>query len=264
MIERRKELNTEKEKLEKRLSTINDVYKSKVAVLDQEGGLQSLKTTFSNYQEENKRLDRITYLYTEYETEIEDILELKRERDKKLHEFRTEIASLKAPSDEGSPNNSPVSTFEDTILEIYKKIYGTSNASFEIEVSELKKTTDRNFVKFVFEVADTGSARSEKEKNIIFDLALLFNEGTSKKHLGILLHDSPFEGVNESTKVEILNWLYDKSEANNNFQYIATINRDSFESLEEHDSLKFNLSDFRIATFTKEKRLLKQEFRPEN
>ena len=142
-------------------------------------------------------------------------------------------------------------------------LYDNKKASFEIDVKKPEKYSQKVFVSFNMETDDAGSARTEHEKVLIFDLSLLFCEETRKRHIGTIIHDGGFEGVNEETKFQILNWLYEQQKQDKDFQYIVTINRDSFESLEKNQKFDFDLNQFVKANYTKTNRFLKQQYTQE-
>ena len=155
---------------------------------------------------------------------------------------------------------SVIASFENKVLEMHQYLYGNHKASFDIELKEPKRLDQKTFINFHMETDDSGSVRTEHEKILIFDFCLLFCQETRNKHPKFLIHDGGFEGVNEDSKFQILNWLHSKYKENVPFQYIVTINRDSFEDLEKGDKFTFDLNEYVRAEYTKARRFLKQKY----
>ena len=69
-------------------------------------------------------------------------------------------------------------------------------------------------------IDDDGSHSIERTKVFIYDVALMFNNYTKKRHPRLLIHDNIFD-VDQDTLVQCLNYLHKKEEQNpNDFQYI--------------------------------------------
>lgn len=250
LTQRKVALTTSKENLTKRIKTLSEEYRKKTSILDKTGNLRSLKISLHEQQIKRQEYDKVSFLYEKHLQQETKKLVLTAERSNALVEFKNDKEA----------KEDILREFQDKILEIHEYLYENRKASFEMEVKEAKRYNQKTFVVFDMQIDDSGSARTEHEKILIFDFALLFCDATRKRHIGTLIHDGAFEGVNEDTKFQLLNWLYSKQQENTDFQYIVTINRDSFELLEKEGNFSFKLDTFVREEFSKEKRFLKKKY----
>ncbi|NRA73273.1 MAG: DUF2326 domain-containing protein [Rickettsiales bacterium] len=247
--ERRKKLIKEEATLSEKADTLSAQYKKKMSVFDKEGKLRSLQISLHEQRMKNEEYSKIALLADEFEAQDHKKIKAQAERENAISKF-----------DKNKEHNQPtISEFQNKILEIHKYLYGNRKASFSIDIKEAKNPTQRNFVALHMKTDDYGSARTEHEKILIFDFALLFCAKTREKHPKLLIHDGAFEGVNEDTKFQLLNWLHERSEEEH-FQYITTINRDSFEELEKNKKFSFSLEKYVRAEYTKDHRFLKTKY----
>jgi len=253
---RRDDLLKSRDILIKELDVLSSKYQKIVSVLDQQGELRSLKTSIQEYNRKKDEFHKISYLYQQYK-EQEDVTDrLKVTRNTTiLEEFKKMI----------NDNAQSIESFKNTILGINEMLYGNQEASFSINVKQANKINTKQFVEFVVQTCEDQSGRGKHENALIFDFALLFSNITRVRHLNIILHDGPFGEVNEETKYQILNWLHSQLQQYD-FQYILTINRDSFEALESSGKFNFDLNSDVVADYTKDesKRFLRQKFILEN
>jgi uncharacterized protein YydD (DUF2326 family) len=248
---RRDKLLDQKNVVENSIKHLSDEYKKKTSVLDKDGSLRSFKVSLHERELKNQEYTKVSFLSEQYQTQEKEKLSKKGERDTALNSVRENRDS----------RETIISIFQKCIIDIHHHLYGNSHASFDIEIKEAKLYKQKTFINFHLETDDSGSARTEHEKILIFDLALMFCSETRQKHAGILIHDGAFEGVNEDTKFQILNWLHSKQEEDESFQYIATINRDSFELLEKEKNFSFDLNDYvGKRNYTKQNRFLKKKY----
>ena len=140
-------------------------------------------------------------------------------------------------------------SFERTILDIHEYVQGNRKASFEI-----KQTSKKQVVEIVMRIDDDGSHSVEREKVFIYDLALLLNEDTRKRHPGILIHDNIFD-VDHDTLLKSLRYLTDRAKFDVGQQYILTLNADRLD-----DVTKRALAPHVRAEFTKQHRFLKAKY----
>lgn len=250
LTQRKRTLLSAQERLIQEIKTLSEEYRRKTSVLDKTGNLRSLKVSLHEQQMKRQDYNKVTFLYEQHLQQETRKLSLAAERGNALVEF--EIDKEK--------NENVLREFQDEVLEIHEYLYGNRKASFEIEVKEAKRYNQKSFVSFDMQIDDSGSARTEHEKILIFDFALLFCEATRRRHLGTLIHDGAFEGVNEDTKFQLLNWLYLKQQEDAAFQYIVTINRDSFELLEDAGNFSFDLNNYVRMELTKDKRFLRKKY----
>ena len=140
-----------------------------------------------------------------------------------------------------------VDAFEKSILDIHEYVYANRKASFDIDVS---KTAE--IVKFELRAEADGSHSDNREIVFLYNLAMLLSPKTSKRHPDLLIHDNIFD-VDQATLVNSLNFIYSKSQALHDSQYILTLNRDK---LGDED---FQRSFLSISTISPEQHLLEKK-----
>ena len=214
------------------------------------GSLKSLKTAIHEYTQVHDEYCEISFLHDQY-IDLKNNLEYaQKRRDDILFDLDQNIKK----------QNLVVSSFSNKILELHHVLYGNKAASFAIEVKKPYAKKRKHFVFLHMEIDDSGSARSTHEKMLIFDFSLLFCPDTKKNHINMLIHDGAFEGINDDTKFQLFNWLHTHQENEECFQYIATINHDSFEALEEKQKFTFDLKSYVVAQYTKNNRLFRKKY----
>lgn len=248
--ERKNKLLSRQRHILQDIKKLSEKYQQKTDILQVTGELKSLKKVVIEHQSKQQEYNQISFLYNQYEQCIQKKENAKKRRDDALELIRRKKEQLKENVDD----------FEKMILKLHRHIYGNQFTSFRIAISDKLNANSKSFIKFEFETEDAGSSRSEHEKTLMFDLSLLFCASTRKNHLELILHDGAFEGVNENTKFQILNWLYEQQQTDKNFQYIISINRDSFEHLETNQDFTFQLNNFVRAAYTKDNRFLKRKY----
>jgi uncharacterized protein YydD (DUF2326 family) len=250
---RKNDLLSEKQKLVDDIRSLSKEYKNKTAVLDQSGNLRSFKVSLHEQELKKQEYNKISFLYEQHLQQEQRKLTLKADRGNALVDFEKDKEQ----------KQDIISDFQDTVLSIHSYLYGNRKASFEIEVKEPKKYNQKTFVCFDMQTDDSGSARTEHEKVIIFDFSLLFCPSIRDRHIKTLIHDGAFEGVNEATKYQLMNWLHKKqTEEQEEFQYIVTINRDSFELLEKDNNFEFDLKQYVRKELNKDNRFLHTKYAP--
>jgi len=244
LIDSRKEsLTKELKEINKNIKILDDRYKNKLNIIDKNGVLKNLKITVSTYQhklEEQSQLSAFMKKYHEYEQEIKHI---KRERENKIILLDSLVV-----------NADPVKlSFEKSILKIHDYVMGNKKCSFNIEVNNKKE-----IVNYELRIYDDGSHSNDREKVFFYDIAMLLNPEVSKYHPALLIHDNIFD-VDQDTLIKSLEYLAEKYDILISKQYILTINSDKLHS-DEMKLLKMNMDNYKIASFTKNKRFLKNHY----
>lgn len=204
--------------------------------------LKNLKTGLSVYNKKSEELNKFRYHITAYD-----------EADKhKKNVLKPQLDEIKLLiNNQIEDNKTIIESFEDTILDIHEAIMGDKDASFYITSSKSK-----DYIEFEMRIKDDGSHSVNRTKVFIYDMALLFNEYTAKKHPRLLIHDNIFD-VDQDTLVQSLNYLSKQEEKYpNSFQYILTLNRDKVENEEKQNLINLDITAHRKANFTKEERFL--------
>ena len=240
---RYKSISKELASLKKQILSLDNKYKEKLSVLNQEGGLKNLRQTIASYQQKSEeRAELLAFItkYSEYESEKK---EKQRTRDNKIYLLESLLAN----------SRSILKSLENTIFDIHEYVAGNRLCSFDIKIS--KKV---EIVNFDLRIYDDGSHSNEREKVFLYDIALLLNPDIAARHPGLLIHDNIFD-VDKDTLIKSLNYLYENENLLEKKQYILTINSDEFTE-EDIRQLHFSLDEFRRVSFTKEERFLKVNY----
>lgn len=237
--ERKENVTKEIGALDEELKTLDNRYKEKVSLLDQEGLLKSLKKTIAIHQrkmEDYSSLNSFLEAFSNHEQERKD---KDIERKNQIHLLDTYVIEAK----------DSVESIESLILEMHEYVYGDQQCSFDVEVKDNKE-----IVKFDLRIYDDGSHSIDREKVFFYDYALLTSPSTEGRHPGLLIHDNIFE-VDRDTLIKNLDYINSTLGSLTNKQYILTLNKDML-SPEDLLISKLNMSNHVRATFTKNKRFL--------
>lgn len=237
--ERKENVSKEIDVLDEELKTLDNRYKGKVSLLDQEGLLKSLKKTIAIHQrkmEDYSSLNSFLEAFSNHEQERKD---KDIERKNQIHLLDTYVIEAK----------DSVESIESLILKMHEYIYGNQQCSFDVEVKDNKE-----IVKFDLRIYDDGSHSIDREKVFFYDYALLTSPSTECRHPGLLIHDNIFE-VDRDTLIKNLDYINSSLASLTDKQYILTLNKDML-SPEDLQILKLKIGNHVRATFTKNKRFL--------
>ncbi|MCD9523199.1 DUF2326 domain-containing protein [Photobacterium carnosum] len=145
---------------------------------------------------------------------------------------------------------SLLSSFEDKIIKMHKYIFNNNSTSFKIEINNKKE-----IVNFNLRISQDGGHSNERAKVLIYDFTLLLHDIEYSNHLGFLVHDNIFDN-DDDTIEKSLNFIEEILTSNQNKQYILTLNSDKLKNL----SLNFNPTQYTIASFTKQRKFIKQDY----
>lgn len=134
---------------------------------------------------------------------------------------------------------------------------GNKECSFDI--TTVNNNRSKQVVNIDLRTFDDGSHSVNRSKVFIYDMSLLFNEYTKKRHPGFLVHDNIFD-VDQDTLIQSLNFLSNQEEKYTDFQYILTLNRDKIENEERAKAIKLDIEEHKVATFTKKNKFLKKDY----
>lgn len=237
--ERKENVTKEIGALNEELKTLDNRYKEKLSLLDQEGLLKSLKKTIAIHQrkmEDYSSLNSFLEAFSNHEQERKD---KDIERKNQIHLLDSYVIEAK----------DSVESIESLVLEMHEYVYGNQQCSFDVEVKDNKE-----IVKFDLRIYDDGSHSIDREKVFFYDYALLTSPSTEGRHPGLLIHDNIFE-VDRDTLIKNLDYISSTLGSLANKQYILTLNKDML-SPEDLLILKLNMSNHVRATFTKNNRFL--------
>ena len=128
MHERKAKLLKEKKMLDEALFCLSESYKKKLAVLDKNGNLTSLKVSLHEQASKKQAYDKICFLSEQSEKQKDKLNRLLLERNEIIFQLI-----------ENKNDNATIVAFEKSILEIHDYLYGNKVASFKINI-EIPKT----------------------------------------------------------------------------------------------------------------------------
>ncbi|MBX8472108.1 DUF2326 domain-containing protein [Pseudomonas sp. RIT778] len=241
---RRRELEDSLKDIGEKILRLDRLYREKLSLIDQKGALKNLRQTIAAYQrkvEDHASLSAFIKKLADYE----------REKKEKTNERDGLIFLL----DSLVVNSSDViDSLEKTILDIHENVAGNRLSSFEVEVTKKKE-----IIKFELRIYDDGSHSNEREKVFLYDIGLLINAETGRRHPGLLVHDNIFD-VDYDTLIKSLNYLSDNEDVFAQKQYILTLNSDKIHDVDINSRLRLDLVGLKRAAFTKVARFLKTSY----
>ncbi|HXK38378.1 MAG TPA: DUF2326 domain-containing protein [Candidatus Paceibacterota bacterium] len=238
------EIRSEVQKIQSRLSVLDARRSSLLVMINFNGSLDSLKESYALMSRRKENLSITQANLREHESVEYEINVLKRKRDGYVSALEDEIMSY----------NSVIDDFNRTLADIHSYIMG--NAKITFDISAVKSGKGKKIVQFDFRIPEDGSHSVDREKVFIYDIALMINNHTKKRHPSILVHDNIFD-VDQDTLVQSLNFLAEQEEKSN-FQYILTLNRDKIENEERTKEIKLDIQAHTRATFTRKDRFLRE------
>jgi len=223
------------------VNTLEEKRAELIKIIDQKGVLKDIKNGYAIFHKKKEDYSSISSRYEDYEKSENRIKSLILEKDGYFLKLDSLILEAK----------DIIENFNETILSIHEYIMDSNKASFDIKT--VSNSQSEQVLQFEMRIDDDGSHSVNRTKVFIYDLALMFNDFTSKRHPKLLVHDNIFD-VDQDTLIKSLNYLV-KSE-NTDFQYILTLNRDKVENEEKIKALQLDIELHKVANFTKQNRFL--------
>lgn len=242
-----KEIEIQLRDIAEQIRILDEDYSEKMRIIDEKGVLKNLKASLKIYESKKDSFANRKFLYDQYEKNEKTKKTLKLRKTQEIMELDNEI----------EVNDKQIESFISTILIIHEAIMGNKECSFTVQ------TIDKARVKYPADISmrifDDGSHSVNRTKVFIYDMALLFNEESSKRHPLFLVHDNIFD-VDQDTLVQCLNYLSNQEEKYQDFQYILTLNRDKIENEERTKLINMDIDAHTVAKFTKQHKFLKQDY----
>ncbi|MCX6880819.1 MAG: DUF2326 domain-containing protein [Verrucomicrobia bacterium] len=231
-------LEREQRELTERIRALSTEHSALVARVDRKGTLKELRTGLHVAVHKQQDYYRRTALYEQYREAEQCKEDLKSERQQALDALRKQIHDHKEI--ETSMNHE--------VAEIHERIMGIRNASFTLHVNSGANV--KHPLDFDLRIADDGSQSVNRTKVFIYDCALMFATCTQGRHPRFLLHDNIFD-VDQDTLVQCLNFLQERIDDGEDFQYILTLNREKIEVEERANQIRLSVNEARKAKLTK-------------
>ena len=242
-----KELESQLKSIAEQIRVLDDEYSDKLKIIDKKGVLKNLKVSLKIYEAKKESISHTKFLFEQYEKNEKKKRMLNLQKTQQLLEIDNEIEQ----------NGRIIDDFTNTILQIHEFIMGNKECSFTIQT--IDKARKKIPVELTLRIYDDGSHSVDRTKVFIYDMALLFNQYTRERHPLFLVHDNIFD-VDQDTLVQCLNYIYKQEEQYQDFQYILTLNRDKIENEEQSKLIQMDINKHQVATFTKERKFLKQNY----
>ena len=233
------ELNESIEALSSQIRELDEEHAKKVNLVDKQGVLKDIKTNYRIYDAKRNESTNLQLMFERYNQLEQQKKKLNVEKSSVLLEIDNNIESLSEMLD----------SFMDTISSIHELIMGNRECSFEIKTKN--STTNKTPMEMNMRIFDDGSHSVNRTKVFIYDMALMFNSYTRKRHPLFLIHDNIFD-VDQDTLIQCLNYIAKQEDLYSDFQYILTLNRDKIENEERAKQINLNISEHVSASFTKE------------
>ncbi|EKE06241.1 MAG: hypothetical protein ACD_19C00032G0003 [uncultured bacterium] len=241
LVEKVTSLEEELDIVTTKLQNLENSKVDKLKVIDQKGVLKDIKNGYAIYHQKRDSYSNLQNTYEAYDNADSDWKKLRLEKDQMFLKLDAQIFDAR----------TIIENFNDTIVEIHSYIMDSNEASFDIKT--VNESKNKQILSFDMRIDDDGSHSIDRTKVFIYDLALLFNEYTNKRHPKFLIHDNIFD-VDQDTLIKSLNYLSKKE--SQKFQYILTLNRDKIENEEQSKLLELDIKEHRVANFTKKDRFL--------
>ncbi len=144
------------------------------------------------------------------------------------------------------------SEFQKTFLDIHKYVTSSVEASFDFAVnSKFSPSNITNFFRFNVTSEAAGSTGANQMTAAIYDAALHKSPATSGKTYGMYIHDNLIFGlIEKDSSIQYLNYIHENF-AEDELQYIATVNMDEFNYAELQDDFKYNVKEDVIIELTR-------------
>ena len=233
--------------ISEQIRILDEQYAEKIRIIDTKGVLKNLKTSLKVYESKKETSAHTHFLFEQYNQYDKQQKLLRVKKSQELLEIDAEIDEL---ADE-------IKSFIATILDIHEVIMANKECSFEIRTKNTHK--GKTPIDINLRIYDDGSHSVDRTKVFIYDMALMFNEYTRKRHPLFLVHDNIFD-VDQDTLVQCLNYAYRQEEHHSDFQYILTLNRDKIENEERKKLIKMDIDEHKVAVFTKVEKFLKRDY----
>lgn len=241
------ELEIQLNEIAERIRVLDDIYSEKLKIIDKKGVLKNLKISLKIYETKKDSCAHTKFLFNEYEKNDKQKKALLLRKSQEIFELDNLIEK----------NRVFIKDFIMTLLDIHEDIMGNKECSFIIQT--INKAQRKIPIDINMRIFDDGSHSVNRTKVFIYDMALMFNNYTRKRHPLFLVHDNIFD-VDQDTLVQCLNYLEKQEEKFQDFQYILTLNRDKIENEERNKLIKMDISKHTVATFTKKSKFLKKDY----
>ncbi len=245
--ERADEIRLNIQSIQEELNNLDEKRAGILIHIDKKDSLGVLKESFYTYTKRKDEHATTQANLDEYERVDREIGIIKLKKDNLFSELDTKIFEI----------NTTIKDFNKTMANIHAYIMGNAEVNFDIET--IKTLSSKQIIKLDLRIPDDGSHSVNRTKVFIYDIGLMLNNHTQKRHPMFLIHDNIFD-VDQDTLIQSLNFLAEQEEKNN-FQYILTLNRDKIENEEKKEEIKLKIKEHTRASFNRKNRFLKVDYK---
>ncbi len=236
-----------KRDLSTEIRRLSDEHSSLSRQLDNKGALAELKTGLEIATRRADEYHRLNAQYQQFQEKQFDVESMKTARTNDLNALALMLSECK----------NIEQSLNDTIVAFHSRIMQSSRASFRFQ---LKNTpAAKRPLSFDLRIQDDGSKSIDQVRVFIYDLAVMFDPLSRVNHPGFLVHDNILE-VDQDTLTRCLNFLHFQIEAEDEFQYILTLNRDKIEGEEIRHDIRLDIDASKVASFTKAAQFLRTRY----
>jgi len=255
--ERLKILEKEMSNKQKELGKVEVKRQKLFKILDEKEALDSIKNTYEKLIIEKENLEKKTGII------------------RKITELELTISKIQVDISECIYD---IITVIDENQEVFKKLKNRFSdivriTSFnlinfdEIVFDVIAQHSRKSPINIFLEIPKSQSLGRNRFRIMAYDLTVFFNIVFSKRDLPIfLIHDGVFNGIAERTLINTLNYIYNQSLINSDFQYIVTLNENDIyiphDKESEYGGFEFDINDCIVASYgdSPEKMLFKRSF----
>lgn len=216
--------------------------------IDNKGVLKDFKNSIAVFSEQKDRLSKNIAYLEEFDLTDRKMKRLELRKDNLFSEIDAQLFE----------RDSVIKKFEKLLVLMHEFIMGNAEASFGIET--VNKANNKSIIDIDLRIEDDGSHSVNRTKVFMYDIALMLDSFTRKRHPTFLVHDNIFD-VDQDTLVQCLNYLDKAEKDGNEFQYILTLNRDKIESEERRNEINLDIDKHRVARFDRENTFLKFKYK---
>jgi uncharacterized protein YydD (DUF2326 family) len=243
MNEKLGKLNEDIFKLDEEISQVDNEISEIYKKYEIKGRVDGLRESINLEREKKLKLEMLSGAY--------ELLQIKLGKQKTFKNTRKEaIEKLDAVLFETAQT---IADFQEDLKTMHEYIAGNMRCQFEINVSD----SDKEFIDFNYRIKLDGGSGTNRIRTFIYDVLLMVNKTTSKRHPGFLIHDNIFASTGKDDMVKSLKYLYSLSKKHD-FQYILTINKDELDP--QLESADFDYKTVKRAEFTRQKPFLTFEY----
>lgn len=258
LLSKEEKTNKEIEAILEKIAKYEEERSTLYKILDEKGAMKSIQNTYEQLIAEKILLEQ----RTRYLKQIDEIETTLGDLDVKISESKRAI--IKELKDRENYIDKLRKDFQEILSKaIFYQEEEHKKGFFDISINT---ETKKNQLPYKIEIeVPKKEALGQTRLNIVaYDLLVFFNNIYNKRKLpDFLIHDGVYHAIGRKTVVNILNYIFNLSLKEQNFQYITTFNEDEITfSKEEFGQFEFDWKEYVVKEYeeTEEKTIFKRLF----